>query len=164
MMDQSVDVADPSRADFFEQMALHGKDLRWVNVCMLKLDGECITKLLSLPRLQFLGLYGTNVLEEEIAECDKSIGVAAAFTKDQLLLGLHEVGRNNHDCAKGMLRTLFSMLCPDGGWSLRPHPYTHAHFSTGTHTVRVCDFLCLRMAVLQQCGISTALCVVPRPS
>eukprot|EP00041_Stephanoeca_diplocostata_P029164 m.854214 g.854214 ORF g.854214 m.854214 type:complete len:834 (-) comp23502_c2_seq2:381-2882(-) len=109
------DIGDDARAMFFDKMTTHGKDLRWVNLCQLNLDGTCISKLRSLPRLEFLGLCGTPVFEEEIAEWDRPVRVAAVFTKEQLVIALKEVGMKDDECAKDLLRHLFEMVCPDRG-------------------------------------------------
>ena len=96
------------REEFFADLCSN-RELRWVNVSCLPLDGRCLRLLLELPHADFLGLFNTNVLEEELRT---DIEIGASFTLEQLLTALRQLGTSSVRVVRELLRSLFDRLTP----------------------------------------------------
>lgn len=97
---------DDVRGRFYQNLCSN-RELRWVNVSYLALDRESIRLLMALPHVEFLGVFGTNILEHELRA---DIELAASFSHEQLLVTFRHLGTRSARVVRGVLKSLYDRL------------------------------------------------------
>lgn len=101
-----------SRERFFSALCKN-REFRHINVSCLPLNGSCLEMLESLPKLQFLGLFNSHILLEEVTRSD--VTVAADFTLDHLRTALRHMPTYSVKLAHEVLLSVFNRLGPTNG-------------------------------------------------